>query len=114
MQNIINAKKANHKLNVENNERLHDFANATFPRERHRYEWWSPRVAVGGLTQAMNELEREWADLGRDLRFVTNEIYTERIRLLAQHAARNASTTNEPAYRLLQILTRLRDGHFQI
>ncbi len=28
-------------------ERLHAFAEATFPGDDYFYEWWSPRVAVG-------------------------------------------------------------------
>jgi len=33
---------------------------------------------------------------------------------LAAHASKNSSTTGEPAYRMLQILARLRGGHFQL
>jgi hypothetical protein len=54
------------------------------------------------------------AGSGRDMRFVKNEAYTERIRELAAKPAKNSSTTNEPAYRMLQVLTRLRGGKFQL
>lgn len=95
-------------------ERLHAFAEATFPGDAYRYEWWSPYVAVGKLTSAMSEIEQEWEAAGRDLRFVINETYTERIRELAGNAAKNPSTTNEPAYRMLQVLTRLRGSKFEL
>ncbi len=95
-------------------ERLHAFAEATFPGDGYRYEWWSPRVAVGKLTNVMTEIEQEWEQAARDLRFVINETYTERIRQLLENARKNSSTTNEPAYRMLQVLTRLRGGKFQL
>lgn len=95
-------------------ERLHAFAEATFPGDDYFYEWWSPRVAVGKLTDVIGEIEAEWEAAGRDLRFVINEEYTERIRKLKVDAARNSSTTNEPAYRMLQVLTRLRGGRFEL
>lgn len=95
-------------------ERLHAFAEATFPGDSYRYEWWSPRVAVGKLSDVMREIEQEWEPAGRDLRFVMNETYTERIRELADNAPKNSSTTNEPAYRMLQVLTRLRGGKFEL
>jgi hypothetical protein len=56
----------------------------------------------------------DWRGLGRNLTFVINEDYTARIRELAKHADGNSSTTNEPAYRMLQILTRLRGGKFSL
>ncbi|HEV2772752.1 MAG TPA: hypothetical protein VGV57_08000 [Thermoleophilaceae bacterium] len=95
-------------------DRLHAFAEATFPGDHHRYEWWSPRVAVGKLTDVMQGIVAEWEGKGRDLRFVINDDYTERIRGLADSARRNPSTTNEPAYRMLQVLTRLRGGKFEL
>jgi len=98
----------------EKMERLHAFAEATFPDDDHGYEWWSPRVAVGKLTDVMHEIEAEWDAAGREMRFVMNESYTERIRELVANAAKNSSTTNEPAYRMLQMLTRLRGGKFEL
>lgn len=99
---------------VEKLDRLHHFAQTTFPDDHHRFEWWSPRVAVGQLTSAMTAVENEWSALGRDLNFVINERYTDRIRQLATHAAGNSSTTGEPAYRMLQVLSRLRGGKFEL
>lgn len=62
----------------------------------------------------MSEIEQEWEAAGRDLRFVINETYTERIRELAANARKNSSTTNEPAYRMLRVLKRLREGRFEL
>lgn len=76
--------------------------------------WWSPKVAVGRLTVDMALIEKEWEEAGRDLRFVINGEYTERIRALIDHASGNTSTTNEPAYRLLQILTHLQGGNLAV
>lgn len=95
-------------------DRLHAFAEATFPGDEYHYEWWSPWVAVGKLTKVIAEIEAEWEAAGRDLQFVMNEEYTERIRALAAHAKKNSSTTNEPAYRMLQVLACLRGGRFQV
>jgi len=88
--------------------RLQHFAQVTFPDDLHRYEWWSLRVPEGKVTSAMKAIEEEWASEDRDLRFIINAEYTERVRELAEHASGNSSTTNEPAYRMLQILTHLR------
>lgn len=88
-------------------ERARDFAAATFPDEQHRYEIWSPVVPSGQVT-LFEELEREFDSAELDLRFVVNDVYAERVQQLIEHARRSASATSEPAYRLLQILTRVR------
>ena len=95
-------------------DRLQHFAETTFPGDIHRYEWWSPRVPVGRMTAFMETVEQEWAAQGRELRFVMNGEYTERMRALVASAARNSSATNEPAYRMLQVLARLRGGAFRV
>lgn len=89
-------------------ERLQAFAGLVFPGEQHRYRWWSPYVPVGRMTDFFAQLEQTWEAEGRDLRFVINHDYTACITQLIQSARTNSATTNEPAYRLLQILTRLR------
>lgn len=89
-------------------ERLQAFAALVFRDEQHRYRWWSPYVPVGQTTGAFAQLEQTWKADGRDLRFIINQDYTACITQLIQSARTNSATTNEPAYRLLQILTRLR------
>lgn len=88
--------------------RLHEFAQVTFPDEDHRFQWWSPVVAKGVTTAMFDDLCGEWAREGRSLEFVINDDYTRRIGKLIGDARGNPSATSEPAYRMLQILTRLR------
>ncbi|MEO2107156.1 MAG: hypothetical protein ABGZ36_16115 [Actinomycetota bacterium] len=89
---------------------LQAYAVDVFPDSTHHFEWWTPYVPVGQRTGFMDELVEEWASNRRSLRFVRNEDYTERVQELVDHAASNASITVDPAYRMLQILTRLRGG----
>jgi hypothetical protein len=101
--------KLHDKLN-----RAREFAAITFPEDTLHFEIWSPRVAKGKLTTAFESLGEEAGAMGMDLSFVINEEYTERLRELVAHAKRNSSATSEPAYRMLQVLGHLRDGHFSI
>jgi hypothetical protein len=94
-------------------DRARRFAESTFPDEIHRYEIWSPVVAVGRLTKEFSQLESEFSNSSLDVRFIVNELYARRIHDLVEHARRNSSATSEPAYRLLQVLTRLR-GEWRI
>jgi hypothetical protein len=87
-------------------ERARDFAAATFPDEQH-HEIWSPVVSRGAVA-LFADLEREFDTAELDLSFVVNERYAERVQQLVEHARGSASATSEPAYRLLQILTRVR------
>jgi hypothetical protein len=107
---VRDGKDATTRVIREKLDRLQHFAQVTFPDDLYHYEWWSPRVAVGKLTDAMEATEDEWRSAGRDPRFIINGDYTDRVRVLAKHAGRHSSTTNEPAYRMLQILTHLRDS----
>ena len=88
--------------------RLREFAAQTFPDEEHRFQWWSPYVNEGTATASFKQLCAEWDADGRSLEFVINEAYTRRIVQLVEAARRKPSTTNEPAFRMLQILTHLR------
>jgi hypothetical protein len=60
------------------------------------------------MTKAFEELEKEFSDADFDVKFIINDLYSKRIQELVEHAGGNSSATSEPAYRLLQILTRLR------
>jgi hypothetical protein len=88
--------------------RLREFAEVTFPGEEHRFQWWSPYVPEGKTTIEFERLCDDWKADGRSLEFIINDDYTRRIAQLVEHARGNSSTTNEPAYRMLQILTHLR------
>lgn len=105
---VRRGKDATREVILEKLERLQAFAAITFPGEEYRYQWWSPYVAEGKLTKLFGELESAWAAEGRSLEFIVNADYTSRVGELVASARMNSSTTNEPAYRLLQILTRLR------
>ncbi len=89
-------------------QRARRFALQTFPEHAHRYEIWSPVVPIGRLTSAFEELEREYDSEDLDVKFVINDLYSKRVVELIDHARGNPSATSEPAYRLIQVLTRLR------
>lgn len=88
-------------------QRARDFANVTFPGETHRYEIWSP-VVPSGVVTLFSDLEQEYNTTELDLQFVVNERYAERAQELIDHAKRSTKATSEPAYRLLQILAKVR------
>jgi hypothetical protein len=89
-------------------DRAKDFAEATFPEDIHRYEVWSPVVSKGWLTDAMQVMEQEYNDASLDVHFVINAEYTKRMQALVDKARTDSRATSEPAYRLLQVLTRLK------
>lgn len=66
-----------------------------------------------GLVTQLEDLEQHFSTQELDVTFVINERYTERIKELVEHARKSPKATGEPAYRLLQVLTRL-IGDFQI
>jgi hypothetical protein len=88
--------------------RLREFAELTFPGEQHCFQWWSPYVNEGASTAAFAQLCADWQAEGYSLEFILNEDYTRRIGQLVEVARHKSGTTNEPAFRMLQILTRLR------
>ena len=94
--------------------RLVAFAEATFPDDEHRFEWWSPYVPVGRLTDALDDIAQTEHEQGRDFSFVINDEYTRRIQELVAYARTHEAPTGEPAYRLLQILTHLRGEPIQL
>jgi hypothetical protein len=93
-------------------ERARDFAASTFPDEDCRYEIWSP-VVPKGMVALLDQLEQELHSTDLDISFVVNKAYAERVQQLIEHARGSASATSEPAYRLLQILARVR-GELQL
>jgi hypothetical protein len=89
--------------------RARDFAAVTFPGDVHRYEIWSPIVPSGAVRQ-FDELAEAFSSEELDVEFIVNDRYTARVQELVNHARGSSKATNEPAYRLLQILARLRGG----
>ena len=84
------------------------FAELTFPDENYVFQWWSPYVPWGARLNAFKRIQEEWAEEGRTFELIANEDYTARIGELIDRARATSSTTNEPAFRMLQVLTRLR------
>jgi Holliday junction resolvase-like predicted endonuclease len=93
---------------VDKIQRARDYAKDMFPEERPRYEIWSPVVPKGKLTDEFEALEAKYSDQDLNVCFVINEIYTSRVRELVERAKHNPKATSDPAYRLLQILVRLK------
>lgn len=88
--------------------RLREFAELTFPEDEHRFQWWSPYVKTGATTARFEQMREDWAAEGRSLEFIINDKYTARVAELVVVARRSPSTTSEPAFRMLQMLTHLR------
>lgn len=101
--NVDTLNRLDHKIG-----RARRFADRTFPDEQHRYEIWSPVVPKGILTSGFDDLMAKHETAGVKVVFVVNEEYTTRVQALLDRARQDAGATGEPAYRLLQILTRLR------
>lgn len=72
---------------------LRDFPN-------RRYMLWSPVVPRGYITNELNKF--------RGLELVINDVYTSRIVQLRELAKKESKDTNNPFFRVLQILEHLR------
>ena len=83
------------------------FAKNYFNDKNVIYMIWSPRVPPG-LEEKLTKLEKKIRNEGIEINFVINKVYTNKIEQLRKKAKANASATNEPAFRLLQILEHLR------
>lgn len=88
--------------------RARQFAATAFPDEEKIFQVWSPRVSEGALTRRFGRLQASWRRQGHHLEFIINEDYTARVRALVEHARGHRGATADPAYRMLQVLARLR------
>jgi hypothetical protein len=68
---------------------------------RHVFQFWSPNVPKGQLTQALETIE--------GLELVINGEYKRRVETLMLRARSEKQDTNNPAFRMLQILGATRD-----
>jgi hypothetical protein len=84
------------------------FGARVFPDHMLKVEIWAPRVAVGQMTSWMSDFALQQSEQGRDVTFVVNGDYAAAVQELLDVARRSTSTTSEPAFRLLQILTHVR------
>lgn len=97
-------------------ERARRFAEQRFPGDEHRFQVWSPRVPVGNMTTAFEAIVDDFGGPEGALEFVINERYGDAMRRLVEVARKDTRATSDPAYRLLQILARVRtsDGPLQL
>jgi hypothetical protein len=89
---------------IESAER---FASNTFPNAEARFEIWSPIVRPG-LVAELDDVVASCRTRGVELDLVVNETYTERIQELVDVARSTSETTGDDAFRMLQIMTRLK------
>jgi Holliday junction resolvase-like predicted endonuclease len=88
-------------------ERCRAFANSQFPGWTHEYQIWSPRVP-SGLVGMLEGLCKDLSDDGLSVAMVINEVYSARVDQVRAKAAKEGGQTDEPAFRMLQILARLK------
>lgn len=91
-------------------ERAKRFAAQRFPEHEHHFQVWSPRVAVGTMTGAFDDMASDLRARGTTLEFVINEKYGDAVNELLAVARTDARATSDPAFRLLQVLVRLRSS----
>jgi len=100
--NAATVERVSHKIKL-----AAAFAAANFPDREPVFILWAPTVSWG----LVRELARLQADpFAREIaiKFIFNHDYTACIRRLRDVARHNIKTTDEPAFRLLQILEHLR------
>lgn len=83
------------------------FAAQNFPERTCVFMLWSP-VVSRGLAEGFARLASSFAAQGVEVQFIINKEYTARIKRLREVARENIKLTDEPAFRLLQILEHLR------
>lgn len=88
-------------------ERAARFAAETFPNAEPVFEVWSPIVRPG-LVRELDDVVADFSTRGIELHLILNEEYTARIQELVDVARRESQTTGDDAFRMLQILTRLK------
>lgn len=80
-----------------------DYAEKHFPDFEHKYMFWSPYVPRGRLLNQLKEIGAEGLEL------VVNGDYKYAIEQLKEKARKEKQPTQNPAFRLLQILESMRD-----
>jgi len=87
--------------------RASDFAFKYFPSHQASFMLWSP-VVFPGLIPLLQDLQDRFKDRIA-VELIINGEYRRRIEKLREMARRDLKSTQEPAYRLLQILEHLRE-----
>lgn len=88
-------------------KRAASFAATHFPDRQPVFMLWSP-VVSRGLSRSLTSLRENPQTTGIATEFIFNREYSKRIRSLKDMARVNIKTTDEPAFRLLQILENMR------
>lgn len=88
--------------------RAQRFAQDKFPEDRHHFQVWSPRVPVGAMTTDFAAMSAEFEVRGERLNFVMNQAYGDAVQELITVARGNSKATSDPAFRLLQVLVRVK------
>ena len=78
-----------------------DYAKRHFRNFEHTYMFWSPNVPKGRLLYGLKDIDR--------LQLVINGDYKAAVEELRDKARKEKQPTQNPAYRLLQILESVRD-----
>lgn len=77
--------------------------------DTYEFQFWSPRVPKGYLTNGLEELRREFEEeFNAGLTLVINEEYTSRINEIRSIAADTRKDYGEVGFRVFQILENLR------
>ncbi|APC08972.1 hypothetical protein [Neomoorella thermoacetica] len=100
--NAATVERVSHKI-----KRAAAFAAANFPDREPVFMLWAPAVSRR-LVQDLLRLQPDPGTQKITLKFIFNHDYTACIRHLREIARQNIKTTDEPAFRLLQILEHLR------
>lgn len=100
--NAATVDRIRHKI-----KRAAAFAAANFPGREPVFMLWAPAVSRG-LVRDLHNIKESSASQGLVVELVLNGDYTGRIRHLREAARQSLKTTDEPAFRLLQILEHLR------
>ncbi len=100
--NAATCMRITHKI-----KRAAEFAAANFPNREPVFMLWAP-AASRGLVRELTIIKESSPAQGIAVELVLNHDYTACIRRLRDAARQNIKTTDEPAFRLLQILEHLR------
>lgn len=87
--------------------RAFHFAEHNFPDWQGVFMLWSP-VVSRAVADSLEELASSFSFSGFAVEFIINKAYTARVNLLREAARKDLKVTDEPAFRLLQILEHLR------
>ena len=101
-------KSAAHRA-TEKIERAVAFAADVFPNAEPNFEIWSPIIRPG-LMSALEAVVARFEARDVVLAIVANEGYTDRLQALIDLARQSTATTGDDAFRMLQILTRVKGG----